>query len=87
MFPLRLWLRRLGRQFAASDRAPDGRLRRSGLAMWLLLVGTLLPGYAVVVFIASLNAIGAIAPRLQNVADGCLPAGAVAALVAAAEPG
>lgn len=83
MFPLRLWLRRLGRQFAASDRAPDGRLRRSGLAMWLLLVGTLLPGYAVVVFIASLNAIGAIAPRLQNVADGVQQATFAAAFIAA----
>ncbi len=83
MFPLRLWLRRLGRRFAASERAPDGRLRRSGLAMWLLLVGTLLPGYAVVVFIASLNAIGAIAPRLQNVADGVEQATFAAAFIAA----
>jgi len=83
MFPLRLWLRALGRRFAASDRAPDGRLRRSGLAMWLLLVGTLLPGYAVVVFIASLNAIGGIAPRLQNVADGVVQATFVAAFIAA----
>ena len=83
MFPLRLWLRRLGRQFAASERAPDGRLRRSGLAMWLLLVGTLLPGYAVVVFIASLNAIDAIAPRLQNVADGVEQATFAAAFIAA----
>lgn len=83
MFPLRLWLRALGRRFAASERAPDGRLRRSGLAMWLLLVGTLLPGYAVVVFIASLNAIGAIAPRLQNVADGVQQATFAAAFIAA----
>lgn len=83
MFPLRLWLRRLGRRFAESERAPDGRLRRSGLAMWLLLVGTLLPGYAVVVFIASLNAVDAIAPRLQNVADGVQQATFAAAFIAA----
>lgn len=83
MFPLRLWLRALGRRFAASERAPDGRLRRSGLAMWLLLVGTLLPGYAVVVFIASLNAIGGIAPRLQTVADGVQAASFAAAFIAA----
>jgi len=83
MFPLRLWLRALGRRFAASERAPDGRLRRSGLAMWLLLVGTLLPGYAVVVFIASLNAIGSIAPRLQTVADGVQQASFAAAFIAA----
>lgn len=83
MFPLRLWLRALGRRFAASERAPDGRLRRSGLAMWLLLVGTLLPGYAVVVLVASLNAIGGIAPRLQNVADGLVAATFAAAFIAA----
>nr|WP_272577221.1 DUF3772 domain-containing protein [Stenotrophomonas maltophilia] len=83
MFPLRLWLRRLGRQFAASDRAPDGRLRRSGLAMWLLLVGTLLPGYAVVVLMAALDAIDAIAPRLQVVADGLETATFRAAFIAA----
>ncbi len=83
MFPLRLWLRRLGRQFAASDRAPDGRLRRSGLAMWLLLVGTLLPGYAVVVLMAALDAVDAIAPRLQVVADGLETATFRAAFIAA----
>jgi len=83
MFPLRLWLRRLGRRFAASERAPDGRLRRSGLAMWLLLVGTLLPGYAVVVLMAALGAIDAIAPRLQVVADGLETATFRAAFIAA----
>ncbi len=83
MFPLRLWLRRLGRHFAASERAPDGRLRRSGLAMWLLLVGTLLPGYAVVVLMAALDAIDAIAPRLQVVADGLETATFRAAFIAA----
>ena len=83
MFPLRLWLRRLGRRFAESERAPDGRLRRSGLAMWLLLVGTLLPGYAVVVLMAALDAIDAIAPRLQVVADGLETATFRAAFIAA----
>ncbi|MCF5938681.1 DUF3772 domain-containing protein, partial [Xanthomonas perforans] len=39
-FPLRIFLRHLGRRYAAS-RAPGGRLRRSGLALWFLLVGTL----------------------------------------------
>ena len=67
-FPLRLWLRALGRRYAASERAPDGRLRRSGLAVWLLAVGTLLPGFAAVVLVASLESIGAIPPRLQQLA-------------------
>lgn len=67
-FPLRLWLRAAGRRYAASERAPDGRLRRSGLAVWLLAVGTLLPGFAAVVLVAALDSIGAIPPRLQQLA-------------------
>ncbi|HCV97265.1 MAG TPA: DUF3772 domain-containing protein, partial [Stenotrophomonas sp.] len=46
----------------------DGRLRRSGLAVWLLAVGTLLPGFAAVVLVASLDNIGAIPPRLEQLA-------------------
>ncbi|QXZ09285.1 DUF3772 domain-containing protein [Comamonas sp. Y33R10-2] len=69
MFPLRIWLRSLGRKFASSDRAPIGRLRRSGLAVWMLVVGTALPGLAGMVFIESLRSIDAIAPRLDLVAD------------------
>lgn len=69
MFPLRIWLRSLGRKFAASERAPNGRLRRSGLAVWMLVVGTALPGLAGMVFIESLRSIDAIAPRLDLVAD------------------
>ena len=82
-FPLRLWLRRFGRQFAASDRAPAGRLRRTGLAVWLLLVGTLLPGLAVLVQIGTLKAIDAIAPRLLQVADAMVTATFLAAFIAA----
>ncbi|MEG2804046.1 DUF3772 domain-containing protein [Stenotrophomonas sp.] len=67
-FPLRLWLRAAGRRYAASERAPDGRLRRSGLAVWLLAVGTLLPGFAAVVLVAALESIGAIPPRLEQLA-------------------
>ena len=51
--------------------------------MWLLLVGTLLPGYAVVVLMAALDAIDAIAPRLQVVADGLETATFRAAFIAA----
>ena len=79
MFPLRIWLRRLGRQFAASEHAPNGRLRRSGLAVWMLIVGTALPGLASLVFIEALRSIDAIAPRLQLVADAWIKASFVAA--------
>lgn len=69
LFPLRLWLRALGRRHAASERAPAGRLRRTGLAVWLLLVGTLLPGTAVWVLVSSLRTIEAIPPRLQELSE------------------
>ncbi|WP_417283202.1 DUF3772 domain-containing protein [Comamonas sp.] len=79
MFPLRMWLRHAGRQFAMSEKAPDARLRRTGLAVWLLLVGTLLPGLASLVFIECLRSIDAIAPRLQSVADAWIKSSFVAA--------
>jgi len=66
LVPLRLGLRRLGRRYAASERAPAGRLRRTGLAVWLLVVGTLLPGLAAWALVESLRAIEAIPPRLQE---------------------
>lgn len=69
LFPVRLGLRALGRRYAASERAPDGRLRRSGLALWLLLVGTMMPGLAAMLLVASIDAIGAIPPRLQQLAE------------------
>ena len=82
-FPLRLWLRSAGRRYAASERAPDGRLRRSGLAVWLLAVGTLLPGFAAVVMVASLESIGAIPPRLEQLALHVQVATFVGAFIAA----
>ncbi|MCL1499215.1 DUF3772 domain-containing protein [Xanthomonas nasturtii] len=54
-FPLRIFLRHLGRRYAAS-RAPGGRLRRSGLALWFLLVGTLSLGMAAWVLAESMRA-------------------------------
>lgn len=79
MFPLRIGLRYAGRKFASSERAPNGRLRRSGLAVWMLVVGTALPGLSSLVFIESLRSIDAIAPRLQTVADAWIQSSFVAA--------
>lgn len=83
VLPLRLWLRGLGRGYAASPRAPAGRLRRTGLAVWLLLVGTLSPGMAAVVLVGCLHAAGAIPPRLEAVAGVFTFASFVAAFIAA----
>lgn len=79
MFPVRMGLRHLGYRYAASEQAPDGRLRRTGLAVWLLLVGTVLPGLASLVFIEHLRAIDAVTPRLQSVADAWIKSSFVAA--------
>ena len=84
LLPLRLWLRYLGRRFAASEQAPDGRLRRSGLAVWQLLLGVVLPGLAAMVLVDSLRAIDAIAPRLESVADAFVKASVVAAFFVSA---
>lgn len=82
VFPLRLGLRALGRRLAASERAPQGRLRRTGLAVWLLLVGTLLPGGAAALLVGTLRSIDGVAPRLALVADQFVLASFLAAFIA-----
>ncbi|MCC4603320.1 DUF3772 domain-containing protein [Xanthomonas campestris pv. parthenii] len=64
-FPLRIFLRHLGRRYAAS-RAPGGRLRRSGLALWFLLVGTLSLGMAAWVLAESMRAIAQVPADLDE---------------------
>ena len=83
VFPLRLWLREAGRRLAASPRAPKGRLRRTGLAVWLLLVGTALPGAAAALLVGALRSIDGVAPRLAPVADQFVFASFLAAFTAA----
>ena len=80
--PLRLWLRALGRRYAASERAPQGRLRRTGLAVWLVVVGTALPGLAAWILITALESVGGIAPRLQTASEHFLGATLFAAFIA-----
>ena len=82
-FPVRLWLRALGRRYAAAENAPPGRLRRTGLAVWLLVVGTAMPGLAAWALLAALDAVGAIAPRLQTVSNYFLGATCFAAFIVA----
>ncbi|MCG8277928.1 DUF3772 domain-containing protein [Stenotrophomonas sp. NLF4-10] len=83
VLPLQFWLRRFGRRRAASAQAPAGRLRRTGLAVWLLLVGTLLPGLAALAVVGGLRAVSAIPPRLESVADVLVTATFVSAFIAA----
>ncbi|MFT4248110.1 MAG: DUF3772 domain-containing protein [Pseudomonas sp.] len=80
VLPLRLFLRYLGRRYAAS-RAPGGRLRRSGLALWFLAVGTVTLGLAALVLAQCLYAIGAIPKSLEHVATTFVLASFIAAFI------
>lgn len=82
-FPVRLWLRALGRRYAAAEHAPKGRLRRTGLAVWLLVVGTLLPGLAAWALVSAMDAVGAIPPRLETLSNYFLGATCFSAFIVA----
>ncbi len=69
LFPLRYLLRWLGKRYAVS-RAPGSRLRRSGLAIWFLLLGTLTPGLAALALAEALRSIAAVPERLDAVLNG-----------------
>ncbi|XQA78770.1 DUF3772 domain-containing protein [Xanthomonas sacchari] len=69
LFPLRYLLRWLGKRYAVS-RAPGSRLRRSGLAIWFLLLGTLTPGLAALALAEALRSIDAVPERLDAVLNG-----------------
>ncbi|WP_259176083.1 DUF3772 domain-containing protein [Xanthomonas campestris] len=78
--PLRIFLRHLGRRYAAS-RAPGGRLRRSGLALWFLLIGTLTLGVAAFVLVESIRSLGQVAEDLDQLLSGFVAVSLVAAFV------
>lgn len=78
--PLRIFLRHLGRRYAAS-RAPGGRLRRSGLALWFLLIGTLTLGVAAFVLVESIRSLGQVAEDLDQLLTGFVAVSLVAAFV------
>lgn len=67
LFPIRLGLRALGRRYVI-ERVPGNRLRRSGLALWLTIVGTLVPGLAAVSLVSGLRAGGMIAQPWNDLA-------------------
>ncbi|NHF65998.1 DUF3772 domain-containing protein [Xanthomonas hortorum] len=79
-FPLRIFLRHLGRRYAAS-RAPGGRLRRSGLALWFLLIGTLSLGMAAWVLAESVRALSELPADLEQLLSAFVVISFVAAFV------
>lgn len=81
-FPLRVWLRRAGRRFAI-ERAPGSRARRTGLALWFLMVGTLTNGFAAAALVQGLRWAGALGPRADRLAGAFVSTAFVSAFIVA----
>lgn len=81
-FPVRIALRRLGRRLITS-RGPGGRLRRSALAVWLMLVGTLSIGLAASAFAGALEAIEGIPEALLPLVEPFVHISYIAAFISA----
>jgi small-conductance mechanosensitive channel len=82
IWPVRVGLRGAGRRYVI-ERVPGNRIRRSGLALWLTLVGTLVPGFASVALVSGLHGGGMIAPAWDKVAANFQQSCFIAALIAA----
>ncbi|MDH7638061.1 DUF3772 domain-containing protein [Sphingomonas oryzagri] len=80
--PARLALRSAGRRYVI-ERVPGSRIRRSGLALWLTIVGTLVPALAAVSLITGLRAGGMIAQTWDALATHFEIASLIAALISA----
>jgi small-conductance mechanosensitive channel len=78
--PARSILKRAGRRYVI-DHVPGSRIRRSGLALWLVAVGVLLPGIAAVAFVEGVRSAGMLAPAWESVAHSFQRAAFVAALI------
>jgi small-conductance mechanosensitive channel len=68
LFPVRLALNALGRRYAVGDDA-IARLKRSGLALWLTVVGAVTPGLAAYSLYIALRWSGALSPVAAEVAQ------------------
>lgn len=60
LFPVGFLLQKLGRRYVLSQ-MPSSRIRRSALALWLAVVGALVPALAVIALVQGLRAGGMIA--------------------------
>ncbi len=80
--PVRLRLQTIGRQYAI-DNVPGHRVRRSGFALWRLVVGTATPGLAAVAFAWGLRGAGMVDVRWDPILSALVPATFVAAFVTA----
>ena len=78
--PIRLALRTTGRRYVI-DHVPGSRVRRSGLALWRVVVGTFIPGLAAIALIEGLRGGGMLAPGWEGLAHSFQRAVFVAALI------
>lgn len=81
MFPLRIRLRRLGERYA-THRAPQTRARRSGLAAWFFLVGSLTSILGIFLLVQGLEAAEALTVPALSLAWTLASAGMFGAVVA-----
>lgn len=82
LLPAAISLRWFGRRYLI-QRAPGNRLRRSSLAVWMLLVGTATPALAAWVLVESLRGIDAIPRSLQALASSIVFVTLVSAFIGA----
>jgi potassium efflux system protein len=82
LWPVRLALRRLGRRYVI-ERVPGSRIKRSGLALWLVTVGTLVPWMAAIAVVTGLRSGGMLATEWRNLAHSFQRGSFVAALISA----
>jgi potassium-dependent mechanosensitive channel len=80
--PARMGLRAVGQRYVI-ERVPGSRIRRSGLALWLALVGTLVPALSVTCLVTGLRAGEMIAPAWDRFASSVQLATLIAALISA----
>lgn len=80
--PIRLALRTAGRRYVI-EHVPGSRVRRSGLALWRLVVGTLVPSLAAVALMEGVRGGGMLAPEWSGLAQSFQRAVFVAALITA----
>lgn len=80
--PARLALRGAGRRYVI-ERVPGSRIRRSTLALWLTVVGTLVPSLALLALVTGLRAGEMIAPAWAPVVSRFQIASLIAALITA----
>jgi small-conductance mechanosensitive channel len=82
LFPARIRLRQIGQHYLIGS-APGHRVRRSGYALWRLLVGTLAPTLAAMALVQGLRWSHALPPRWSGLLDGLVLASGFSAFTVA----